>query len=133
MLRRLIGSAAIWAGRRRGAAAVERERAAPQFVDVSIDTSPADDVDPIVISFDEFSHLVTLFHAARDRRGLDRSGADVRAEQLGASIPVTAVTGVISCGIADGGVGNTTTRPCRSKSDDSWRGRMDDNDSVKEV
>lgn len=46
---------------------------------------------------------------------------------------MTAVTGVNSCDIAARGAGNTTARPRRSQSIGSWRGRMDGNDSVKEV
>jgi hypothetical protein len=57
----------------------------------------------------------------------------VGSEHLGSSISVTAVTGIDSCDIAAGGAGNTTARPRRSRSIGSWRGRMDDNDSVKEV
>lgn len=51
----------------------------------------------------------------------------------GPPIPVTAVTGVSCCDAGRRWCGNTTARPCRSKSIGSWRGRMDDNDSVKEV
>ena len=58
---------------------------------------------------------------------------DASAESTGHLAAPFTVTAVISRDIAAGGAGNTTARPCRSKSIDSWRGRMDDNDSVKEV
>lgn len=46
---------------------------------------------------------------------------------------MTPVTGVESCDIGPGGVGAAADGSCRSKSIDWWRGRMDGNDSVKEV
>ncbi len=52
---------------------------------------------------------------------------------LAEALPVTPVTGVESCDIGPGGVGAAAGWSCRSKSIDWWRGRMDGNDSVKEV
>lgn len=46
---------------------------------------------------------------------------------------MTTVTGVCSCDIGPGGVGNAAARSCRSKFPGQWRGRMEGNDSVKEV
>lgn len=46
---------------------------------------------------------------------------------------MTTVTGVSSCDIGPGGVGTAAAWSCRSKSIGSWRGRMEGNDSVKEV
>lgn len=46
---------------------------------------------------------------------------------------MTTVTGVSSCDIGPGGVGDAAARSCRSKFPGQWRGRMEGNDSVKEV
>ena len=44
-----------------------------------------------------------------------------------------AVMAVNSCDVASAGAGNTVSGPCQSGSIRSWRGRMEGNDSVKEV
>lgn len=46
---------------------------------------------------------------------------------------MTAVTGVSFRDIGPGGAGNTAAGSCRSKFIGRWRGRMEGNDSVKEV
>lgn len=55
------------------------------------------------------------------------------AGYLAQAVSVTTVTGVSSCDIGPGGVGSAAAWSCRSKSIGSWRGRMEGNDSVKEV
>ncbi len=69
-----------------------------------------------------------------------RAGSDPGRGRPGtASFPtrcpvfVTAVADVFSCGGALGGARSTTPGSCRSKSIHWWRGRMEGNDSVKEV
>ncbi len=54
-------------------------------------------------------------------------------EHLASALPVTAVTGGNYCDISPGGVGNAAVGSCQSKITGQWRGRMDGNDSVKEV
>lgn len=52
---------------------------------------------------------------------------------VASALPVTAVTGGNYCDIPPGGAGNAAVGSCQSKITGQWRGRMDDNDSVKGV
>ena len=54
-------------------------------------------------------------------------------EHLASALPVTAVTGGNYCDLSPGGVGTAAVGSCQSKITGQWRGRMDGNDSVKEV